>query len=55
MQNKSTGLQVRGYGDLVAIATLLAMLMSVVAWGLKLEDRIYHLEQHLHPDSNAAG
>ena len=43
MEDKSAGLngyRVRSYGDLVAVATLLAMLMSVVVWGLKLEGEL---------------
>lgn len=31
------GLRPRSWGDLVAMASLLAMFMGVVAWGLKLE------------------
>lgn len=34
------GYRVRSWGDLVAVATLLAMLMGVVAWGLKLESEL---------------
>lgn len=34
------GYRPRSYGDLVAVATLLAMLVSVVAWGLKLEGEL---------------
>ena len=37
---KLNGYKPRSYGDLVAVATLLAMLVSVVAWGLKLEDEL---------------
>ena len=37
---KTNGLKVRSYGDIVAVATLLAMLLSVVAWGLKLEGEL---------------
>ena len=37
---KLNGYRPRSYGDLVAVATLLAMLVSVVAWGLKLEGEL---------------
>ncbi len=37
---KLNGYKARSYGDLVAVATLLAMLISVVAWGLKLEGEL---------------
>jgi len=41
------GFKPRSYGDLVAIASLLAMFMSVVAWGLKLESRNDHLRDEI--------
>lgn len=34
------GFKPRSYGDLVAVATILAMLVSCVAWGLKLEGEL---------------
>ena len=34
------GYKPKSYGDLLAVATLIAMLMSTVAWGLKLENKI---------------
>ena len=37
---KLNGYKPRSYGDIVAVATLLAMLLSVVAWGLKLEGEL---------------
>jgi len=37
---KLNGYRARTYGDVVAVATLLAMLVSVVAWGLKLEGEL---------------
>lgn len=43
MEDKSAalnGYKIRSYGDLVAVATLLAMLLATVAWGLKLESRL---------------
>ena len=33
------GFKPKSYGDLVAIASLMSMFMSVVLWGLKLEAR----------------
>lgn len=41
------GYKVRSYGDLVAVATLLAMLMSVVVWGLKLEAELNEVRNDL--------
>ena len=41
------GFKPRSYGDLVAIATLLALFMSCVAWGLKLEARIDDVHEHM--------
>ena len=45
------GYKPRSYGDIVAIATLLTLFISCVAWGLKLEselnavrDKVYGLE-----------
>jgi hypothetical protein len=43
MEDNSAGLngyKPRSWGDVVAIASLLAMFMSVVAWGLKLEGEL---------------
>ena len=37
---KLNGYKPRSYGDIVAVATLLAMLMSVVVWGIKLESEL---------------
>lgn len=37
---KLNGLAVKSWGDVIAVATLLAMLLSVVAWGLKLETEL---------------
>ena len=37
---KPNGFKPKSYGDIVAIASLLAMLMSTVAWGLKLEGEL---------------
>lgn len=34
------GFQPRSWGDIVAVATLLGMMMAVVAWGLKLEGEL---------------
>jgi len=36
---KPNGYAVRSWGDIVAVATLLAMFLGCVAWGLKLEAR----------------
>ena len=41
------GFKPRSYGDLVAIASILAMFMSVVLWGLKLEARNDHLREEV--------
>ena len=41
------GFKPKSYGDLVAIASLLAMFMSVVLWGLKLEARNDHLREEI--------
>lgn len=38
--NGNGGLALRNWGDLLAVATLLAMLLGVVAWGLKLEGEL---------------
>lgn len=41
MEGKAlNGYKVRSWGDLIAVATLLAMLISVVLWGLKLEQEL---------------
>ena len=37
------GYKIRSWGDLVAVATLLAMLLATVAWGLKLESELNEL------------
>lgn len=37
------GYKIRSWGDLVAVATILAMLLSTVAWGLKLESELNEL------------
>ena len=44
---KLNGYRPRSYGDLVAVATLLAMLVSVVAWGLKLEGELNQVRNDL--------
>ena len=41
------GYKPRSYGDLVALASLVAMLLSVVAWGLKLEDELNRVRDDL--------
>jgi hypothetical protein len=41
------GLQPRSYGDLVAVAVILSMLVSVVAWGLKLEGELNTLREQV--------
>ena len=45
--SKLNGYRPRSYGDLVAVATLLAMLVSVVAWGLKLEGELNQVRNQL--------
>jgi hypothetical protein len=43
MEDKSAklnGFKPRSYGDIVAVATILTLLVSVVAWGLKLEGEL---------------
>ena len=41
VQGKSlNGLAIKSWGDVVAFATLVAMFLSVVAWGLKLEGEL---------------
>lgn len=37
---KLNGYKPRSYGDIIAIATLLTLFVSVVAWGLKLEGEL---------------
>ena len=37
---KLNGYKPRSYGDVIAIATLLTLFVSVVAWGLKLEGEL---------------
>lgn len=44
---KLNGYRPRSYGDLVAVATLLAMLLSVVGWGLKLEAELNQVRDDL--------
>ena len=48
---KLNGYKPRSYGDIVAVATLLTLFISCVAWGLKLEgelnavrDKVFVLE-----------
>jgi hypothetical protein len=41
------GFKPKSYGDIVAIASLFAMFMSVVAWGLKLEERNDQLREDI--------
>jgi hypothetical protein len=41
------GYKPRSYGDIVAVATLLAMLMSVVVWGIKLEGELNEVRNDL--------
>lgn len=40
------GYKIRSWGDLVAVATLLAMLLATVAWGLKLETELNELRSN---------
>lgn len=43
MEDKRVGLngyKIRSYGDLLAVALLISLLLSVVAWGLKLEGEL---------------
>ena len=44
---KPNGFKPKSYGDLVAIASLMAMFMSVVMWGLKLEARNDFLHEQI--------
>jgi len=44
---KLNGYRPRSYGDLVAIAVLISMLVSVVAWGLKLEEELNTVRNEL--------
>jgi hypothetical protein len=37
------GYKIRSWGDLIAVATILAMLLSCVLWGLKLEGEVNEL------------
>ena len=58
MEDKSAnlnGYKVRSYGDLVAVATLLAMLMSVVVWGLKLEGELNAVREDVQQNSRQVG
>lgn len=49
------GYKPRSYGDIVAISTLLAMLISVVAWGLKLEGELNAIRDDLTEIKAAVG
>ena len=40
MKNAENGLEVKSWSDIVAVSTLLALFIGVLAWGLKLESRI---------------
>lgn len=44
---KLNGFKPRSYGDIVAIASLLTMLVAVIAWGLKLEDELNQVRDRL--------
>lgn len=37
-QKSSNGFAIKSWGDVVAVSTLFALFLSVVAWGLKLEN-----------------
>ena len=52
---KLNGYRPRSYGDLVAVATLLAMLVSVVAWGLKLEGELNEVRNQLMRTQSQVG
>lgn len=41
---KPNGYAVRSWGDIVAVASLLAMFLGCVAWGLKLEAKLDTLQ-----------
>ena len=40
---KLNGLAVKSWGDIIAVATLLSMLLATVGWGLKLEGELNEL------------
>lgn len=40
MLDRESGLRVKSWGDVVAVSTLLAMLLAVIMWGLKLESEL---------------
>lgn len=42
------GYKVRSWGDLVAVATLLALFVGVLAWGLKLESELNSVRNQLN-------
>lgn len=46
---------VRSIGDVLAFVTLLAMLLSAVAWGLKLEGELNALREDVVDNSAAIG
>lgn len=52
---KLNGYKPRSFGDIVAIATLLAMLLSVVAWGLKLEGELNALRDQVVANQEKLG
>lgn len=41
------GYKPRSYGDILAVASLIAMLISVVGWGLKLEGELNAVRDNL--------
>lgn len=45
---KLNGLAVKSWGDVVAVATLLTLFLSVVAWGLKLETELNAVRDDLN-------
>ena len=45
--NGNGSFAVRSWGDVVAVATLLAMLMACVLWGLKLESELNRVRDDL--------
>lgn len=50
MEDKSArlnGFKIRSYGDVIAVATLLAMFLSAVAWGLKLETELNNVRDRV--------